>query len=72
MMKTFHFAIIFIFILSASCSKTTGDNSESPSAGVSGMVSSAHPLATEAGLKILEKGGNAFDAAVTIASTLST
>ena len=35
------------------------------------MVSSAYPLATEAGLGILRQGGNAFDAAVCIAAALN-
>jgi gamma-glutamyltranspeptidase/glutathione hydrolase len=42
-----------------------------PAVAGNGMVSSAHPLATEAGLQTLKAGGNAFDAAVTIASILN-
>jgi|ETNmetMinimDraft_15_1059895.scaffolds.fasta_scaffold43833_2 gamma-glutamyltranspeptidase/glutathione hydrolase len=37
----------------------------------SGMISSAHPLATEAGLRILQGGGNAFDAAVAAALSVT-
>jgi len=39
--------------------------------GTSGMVAASHPLATLAGYKILQKGGNAVDAAVAMVSTLS-
>jgi gamma-glutamyltranspeptidase/glutathione hydrolase len=39
--------------------------------GTSGMVAASQPLATLAGYKILQKGGNAVDAAVAMVSTLS-
>lgn len=35
-----------------------------------GMVSSAHPLATQAGVDVLKAGGNAIDAAVAVGLTL--
>ncbi|MBU1101794.1 MAG: gamma-glutamyltransferase [Bacteroidetes bacterium] len=38
-----------------------------PAVGKNGMVSTAHPLATETALRILKEGGNAIDAAVAAA-----
>jgi len=34
-------------------------------------IASAHPLATDAGLLMLQKGGNAFDAAIAVSAVLS-
>jgi len=38
--------------------------------GVNGIVSSVHPLATQAGIDAMKNGGNAIDAAVAVALTL--
>ena len=38
---------------------------------MTGSVATAHPLATQSGLAILNNGGNAFDAAIAVAVTLN-
>lgn len=54
-----------VFLLSVSMVAWSADR---PGANA---ISSAHPLATEAGMEVLAAGGNAFDAAVAVSSTLA-
>lgn len=66
--------IIFIStLLFIGCSTPQGNDS-TPIIGVVGkkaMVVTAHPLATNVGVEILKKGGNAIDAAVGVQLTLA-
>src|SRR3954466_6174315 len=48
----------------------TADQPKNAATSTRGMVASVHPLATDAGVAALRKGGNAIDAAIAVGLTL--
>ena len=67
---SFFFLLIYIPILSCSNPIVTR-NQPIQGIGTKYMISTDHPLATKAGLEVLEKGGNLFDAFVAASFAIS-
>ncbi|HWQ91943.1 MAG TPA: gamma-glutamyltransferase [Clostridia bacterium] len=65
-MIRFRFLLIAVLLLAFQPATVTAQIA----CGARGMVSSGHPLATQAGLDVLKQGGNAVDAAVAVGLTL--
>ncbi len=67
-MINFPIAITLALMLCVSLAASATEQTLRPSASA---VASAHPLATKAGVDILNQGGNAFDAAVAVTAALA-
>jgi gamma-glutamyltranspeptidase/glutathione hydrolase len=67
--------LILLLIFTVSCKQNAptfqGYDVEKTAISSKAMVVSAHPLATKAGIDILEKGGNAVDAAIAVQLALA-
>lgn len=61
-------SLLFVLLLPLAATATPVDQAPHPPGAA---VASAHALATDAGIEVIGKGGNAFDAAVAVSAVLS-
>lgn len=71
MKKTFSFFLVCMLFLPACRQEPTSIYAQKGVMTASAMVVSAHPLATEIGVEVMRKGGNAIDAMVAVHTALA-
>ena len=67
-LKSFSCLLLCLLLASNLAAKTLGTPAITTTTQA---IASAHPLATKAGMQILQQGGNAFDAAITVSAVLA-